>query len=315
LPAKTSFLRQVDRLGRSQRGLITSAQLQQLGLGPSGRYWAVAGGRLTPIRRGVYLLPGVQVTWETSVLAAVLAAGSHAVASHLTAARLWDLFDGRPPAESDAFIQVTGPTQHRLEGVAVHRRRLDPRERSCRRTVPVTSAARTIFDLATVIDAALLGHCTDEALRRQLLTLGEIHRLLQLHRGPGRRRLDPIHQVLAQRVAGYEPGANDWERRMDRLWDELGLPVAQRQHRIAAGGRRHRVDRAIPELRLAVEWVGKEYHGQVGRFAQDRIRISDLVQAGWDVLEVTPGWTPARLQATVLAKVAERRRLFEPPAG
>jgi hypothetical protein len=304
-------MHKVDRLGRSQRGLVTAAQLEQLGLGASGRYWAIAGGRLTPIRRGVYLLPGAQVSWETSVLAAALAAGPDAVASHLTAATLWELFDGTTQAARHASIQLTGPTQHRLKGVDMHRRLLDPTERSSRRKVPVTSAARTIFDLATVIDAALLGRCTDEALRRRAVNLREIRRMVELHRGPGRRRLDPIHQVLAQRLPGYDAGANDWEQRMDWLWDELGLPAAPRQHRVVAGGRQHRVDRAIPDLRLAVEWVGNEYHGQVGRFARDRIRISDLVQAGWDVLEVTPGWTPGRLRATVLAKVAERSRLFE----
>ena len=97
---------------------------------------------------------------------------------------------------------------------------------------------------------------------------------------------------------------------MDRLWDELGLPAAARQHRVTANGRPYRVDRAIPELRLAVEWVGNEFHGQRGRFARDRIRISNLVLAGWNVVEVTPEWTPARLRATVLAKVAERQRLL-----
>lgn len=45
------------------------------------------------------------------------------------------------------------------------------------------------------------------------------------------------------------------------------------------------------------------------------MRISDLVQAGWDVLEVTPDWTRDRIRATVLAKVAERQCLFGKRAG
>ena len=94
---------------------------------------------------------------------------------------------------------------------------------------------------------------------------------------------------------------------MDQLWDQLGLPAAVRQHTIRVGGRRYRVDRAMPELKLAVEWVGKEFHSLAGRYVRDRLRISDLVQAGWDVLEVTPQWTPQRIHATVMAKVAERR--------
>ncbi len=61
--------------------------------------------------------------------------------------------------------------------------------------------------------------------------------------------------------------------------------------------------------------MGNEFHGQKGRFGRDRVRISDLVQAGWDVLEVTPDWTRDRIRATVLAKVAERQCLFGKRAG
>ncbi len=97
---------------------------------------------------------------------------------------------------------------------------------------------------------------------------------------------------------------------MDDLWDQLGLPAAERQHVIKTKGGRYRVDRAVVDLRLAIEWVGSEFHGQRGRYNRDRLRISDLVQAGWDVVEVTPNWTPERLQRTVLVKVAERRQLL-----
>jgi hypothetical protein len=45
------------------------------------------------------------------------------------------------------------------------------------------------------------------------------------------------------------------------------------------------------------------------------MRISDLVQAGWDVVEVTPEWTPQRVYATVMAKVVERRRLLGDGTG
>jgi len=175
--------------------------------------------------------------------------------------------------------------------------------------VPVTTPARTLLDLAGVLDADELGRCTDEALRRRLLSLDELRRVFDRHSGAGRRRLAPVRAVLADRVPGYDPGANDWEQRMDRLWDLLALPPAVRQHTVRVGGHRYRVDRAIPELKLAVEWVGKEFHSLEGRFVRDRLRISDLVQAGWDVIEVTPHWTPKRLRATVMAKVVARRSM------
>jgi hypothetical protein len=258
----------------------------------------------------VYLLAGVPSTWETAVLGAVLAAGPAAVASHFTAACLWDLFDGPLPVAVPPGIHVIAPRPRRHPGVIVHRHRLSDRERAARFSVPVTSTARTLFDLSSMVDATQLGRCTDDALRRGLLDMGQLRRMLDQHCGPGRRRLSPLREVLSERIPGFDAGANDWERRMDQLWDQLGLPVARRQHVIKTKGGRYRVDRAVVDLRLAVEWVGTEFHGQRGRYTRDRLRISDLVQAGWDVVEVTPNWTPERLQRTVLVKVSERQRLL-----
>ena len=174
----------------------------------------------------MYLLAGVPPTWETAVLAAVLAAGPAAVASHVTAACLWDLFDGRPPVALPPGIHVIAPALHHQAGVVVHRHRLADRERAWRYSVPVTSTARTVFDLSSMVDPAYLGRCVDEALRRDLLDLVQLRRVHDEHVGPGRRRLEPLRQVLAERVAGFDPGANAWERRMDDLWDQLGLPAA-----------------------------------------------------------------------------------------
>jgi hypothetical protein len=46
--------------------------------------YAVGTGTLIGVRRGVYRLAGTPPTWEQAVLAAVLAAGFGAVASHST---------------------------------------------------------------------------------------------------------------------------------------------------------------------------------------------------------------------------------------
>jgi hypothetical protein len=305
----------LDRIAARQLGLVTADQLNRVGFGRGARQDALIERRLHGVRKGVYRLPGVVPSWESSVLAAVLAAGPDAVASHLSAAGLWQLFDGRAPSAVTEVIHITGPRQRNLTGVQLHRNRLDGQERARHRSVPVTSAARTIFDLSAVLDADALGRCTDEALRRRLVTLPELHRLFDRHAGAGRRRLQPLRTVLADRVPGFDPGANGWELQMDQLWEQLGLPPAVRQYTIRLGSRRYRVDRAMPELKLAVEWVGTEFHGLTGRFVRDRMRISDLVQSGWDVLEVTPHWTPQRVQATVLAKVAERQLLARGAVG
>ena len=301
--------RRVDLFGRRQFGLLSARQLTELGFDGKARTRAVADGRLVRLRYGVYQLPGRQPTWETAVMAAVLAARTPAVASHLTAARVWGLEPERRPGPPDA-IHLTAPSDIRIAGVVAHIRNLPPAHRVRRGAIPVTSVARTLIDLSECFDAERLGRCTDEALRRGIVTLDGLRRLYAVSRGPGRRRLAAIRQVLNERIPGFDPGANDWERAMDDLWDSLELPTAARQYEIRCGNRTYRVDRAIIELRLAVEWVGTEYHGQVGRFRRDRKRISDLALAGWDVIEVTADWTAERVKRTVMAKAAERRRLL-----
>lgn len=301
--------RQVDMLARRQLSLVSARQLSELGFTKIARARAAADGRLIRIRHGVYQLPGRQPTWETAVMAAVLAVGPGAVASHLTASRLWKLEPDRRP-EPVGVIHLTADRSVRAQGIVAHTRALPPAHRSRVGVIPVTSPALTLVDLADFFDAERLGRCTDEALRRRIVTLDDVRQLYEATRGPGRRRLGAINEVLAARVPGFDPGANDWERQMDDRWDELGLPPAVRQHEIRCGNRAYRVDRAIVEQRLAVEWVGTEYHGQVARFRRDRKRISDLAMAGWDVIEVTADWTAERVRRTVLAKVAERRRLL-----
>jgi hypothetical protein len=310
IPDSPQIVRAIDRIASRQLALVTSTQLDDIGFGRGAREKWLATGRLKRVRRGIYILPGVAPTWEAWVLAAVLAAGQHAVVSHLTAAQLWQLFDGPPPESARHSIHITAPSLHRLAGVKLHRCRLDDRERTRYRSIPVTTPTRTLFDLAAMLEADQLGRCVDEALRRRLVTVKELARQLQQHAGAGRRRLRPLQAVLADRLPGFDPGANKWEQRMDRQWEQLGLPASRRQYWVRLASGRCRVDRAVPELKLAVEWVGKAYHSLDGRYARDRIRISDLVQAGWDVIEVTPEWSPKRIYATVMAKVAERRQLF-----
>ena len=113
--------------------------------------------------------------------------------------------------------------------------------------------------------------------------MGRLHAVVKRHGGGGRRRLAPIQKVLADRIPGYDPGADDWEQRMDCLWDRLGLPPAQRQFRIRAGGHTYRVDRAIVAEKIAVEWDGYDPHGHRSNFDSDsdRRRPSWQPRGGW----------------------------------
>jgi hypothetical protein len=225
---------------------------------------------------------------------------------------LWGFLDRHH--ESGA-LEIIGPALRRLDGVRAHRQRLGPGEVTRRDGISVTTAERTLYDLAATEPAESLGLLCDEGIRRRIVTIGRLHAVVKAHGGAGRRRVAPIRAVLADRIVGYDPGANEWEQRMDRLWDRLGLPAAKRQYRIRVGGRTFRVDRAIVELRIAVEWAGFDPHGQRGSLDRDSDRRALLTAAGWCCLDFTSRSSPELICRTVSAVAAQRVRLFGLAAG
>lgn len=303
----------LDEVAGAQRGLVTAAQLADLGVSRRMLRSLTGRGELVavPGRRGLYRCAGSALDWETAVLAAVLLAGPAAVASHGTAARLWALVDRDRPAFRPG-IHVVSPRLVRLDGVIAHHVLLDGRERDRRHGVPVTSAARTVLDLAGERDmtAAELGGIVDDGLRRGILNLRQLGALLDRRERRGRPRTATLRAVLADRKAGYQPGANDWEREMDRWWDASGLPEAARQHRVRARGRRYILDRAIVDLRVGVEWNGFGCHGDRSGMDRTSAKELDLASVGWIVLPVTTNTPPEAICRAVLGAV-ERAQLSE----
>src|SRR5688572_12591819 len=107
------------RIGRTQHGLVTRRQAEGAGLASATLQRWVDGNRLEPVHSGVYRLAGAPRTWEQAVLAAVLAAGPGAAASHRTAGVLWGLLDDDDSVE----VSVPWPRNSIIPGVTVHRSR------------------------------------------------------------------------------------------------------------------------------------------------------------------------------------------------
>lgn len=254
----------------------------------------------------MYRWCGAAPSWRMMAMAAVLAAGDGAVLSHRSAAGLWSLV-----AEKDLeFLEITDSKQHRLPGVRAHRHSLTVHERTTRFGIPVTTVERTLLDLAESTPTQQLGRFIDDALRRHLTTISKLSATLELHAGPGRRRIATMRAALAERGVGYDPGANDWEQRMDRLWEDLGLPKAERQHKVRLKHRTYVIDRAIVDLKIGVEWNGRGTHGTRSAFDYDSDRRAVLVQGGWMMLDFTINTTAEQVVKTVLAACEQRRKLL-----
>ena len=111
---------EIDRLGSTpvRAGHLRSNSYALLG--PQGIKRWLASSLLVAVHRGVYRLSGVPVTDEQRLLAAVLAAGLGALASHRSAAWLWGILPTHAlPIEPE--ITIPSPRRPRLRGVIVHR--------------------------------------------------------------------------------------------------------------------------------------------------------------------------------------------------
>src|SRR5437899_8720521 len=108
------------RIAERQHSVFTRVQALRCGLTPDEVRGRMRRGLWEGVHRSVYRMRGSASTFESNALAAVLAAGPGAVASHDSAARLWQL-EGRWREQ----LHVTVPARKRIvvPGVAVHQPR------------------------------------------------------------------------------------------------------------------------------------------------------------------------------------------------
>jgi hypothetical protein len=292
----------IARIAARQHGLVTRQQALHAGLRADAIRARVHSGRWLAIRYDVYAIGGMPPTWEQAVLAAVLAFGPGAVASHATAGRQWDL-----PSLAGDRIELTSDRPHRirLEGVKSHRTVAWLNiEHTTRFGIPVTSVARTLVDLSGRCTVAQLGAATEKAMREGNLRLADLRRTVAgLPPAPGRTPRK-IHAVLAKRLDEYEPGESDLEMFVLRAIVSHGIPEPAQQHWVKLGTRRCRIDLAYPALKLAIEVDGWGAHRTRMAFDYDRARENDLVVAGWRVLRFTSNCDRGEIGATVASALA-----------
>jgi very-short-patch-repair endonuclease len=210
-------------------------------------------------------------------MAAVLACGDHAFLSHRSAAALWGIARG-----ASARVDVTAPIGRRgRPGIALHRfRGLHPDDEAEREGIPVTSVARTLLDLAEVVDSRRLGRAVEEAERLGLFDLRAIERVCE--RNGGRHGLRPLLAVVRSLQPAPET-RSELERGFVDLCRRAQLPTPA-VNALVAG---YEVDAVWWDYGLAVELDGYAFHRTRAAFERDRTRDAALMLAGYRVLRIT----------------------------
>jgi very-short-patch-repair endonuclease len=149
----------------------------------------------------------------------------------------------------------------------------------------------------------MVERAVDEALRRKLVRIPEIVDAASVLEGRGRLRCTVMREILERRQPGYEPGESAPERRISDLLVRAGLPEPKRQHRVPVGNRVVRIDLCYPELKIAIEYDGWEWHAGRRAFDEDRARANELVVLGYSVLRFTSKSSDQVIVDTVRAAI------------
>ena len=276
MPEVGTFGTVAARIATRQHGIVTRAQLQGAGFSDDVIDQRIRTGHLKRVHRGIYLV-GVVAPPYARELAACLACGPRAVLSHRSAAALWQIMKGRVRP----VVEVTIPGGYRRRtGLRVYRMgTLLPDEVTRLRGIPITTVARTLYDLAGGLSRRPLERAVAEAIALGLTTVSEVQVMAARQaRRRGARRLAAV-------VGLGEPPRTRSEAE-DRF---LGL-VLQGEIQAPAVNSRvagHEIDFYWPRERLAVEVDGFAYHTSRRAFESDRRRDAELAARGVRVIRVT----------------------------
>lgn len=289
-------------LVRAQFGTISRAQLLDAGIGPNAITARVRRGDLVRLHRGVYAFGHDRLRPEGHRMAAVLAAGPGAVLADHAAAAAWDL---RTDGRSVIDVIVPGARGRRLPGLCVHQRRLEPSDVRLVDGMPVTSATRTVADLAAVLRPRALDNLLARCIAVDLWDQAAAERLLP--RGRGQSGTRALRRALGDRVGGEERSRSGMERRALRLIARAALPVPDVN--VWLPSLQVEVDLLWSRERLAVELDTRVFHDSATAFEADRRKTFLLEHEGYRVLRVTD--TQLREEPEWVLN-AIRRRLTEP---
>jgi very-short-patch-repair endonuclease len=272
-------------IASAQHSAVSRRQLLAAGVPGHVIDRRVGARRLIPMHSGVYRPDGHPRSWRQTLMAAVLASGPGAVASHRAASFLHGISGIEPRAE----VSVAAHRAPRTSDVLVHRvTHLPAPDVGLADGIPCTRPVRTLIDLAGVVGPGALEFALDDCLSRRLVSVAYLERRLDSLGRQGRDGARALADLLANRTGARPRSHSEFERRLVNAIRLAGLPAPQTQYEVALpGGRRAFLDVAYPEVMLAIEADSYRHHSSRTDWGRDRTRNRLLIALGWRILPVT----------------------------
>lgn len=294
----------------AQMGLITAAQLAELGVHSSTACRRVSGGMWTRVLPGVHLVDGGEPSRLQRELAALLYAGEHACLTGVTALRRHGIRSLRLQEDGDADplrpepVHVLVPHAHRSASTGyarVERTRRFPQELTRRQGLMLAPVARAVADAAR-----RMRRCSDvaamvaETVQRELVTVADLRRELEEGSRRGSAHLRAVLPAVAQ-GAWSAPEVD-----LHGLVTAAGLTDAQFNVTVvdAQGAYVATPDVWLDDVALAIEVDSVEHHALGEGFERTVRRNARYAAAGIAVVSVLPRdltTSPTRVTAMILA--------------
>lgn len=298
---------------------FTVARARALGLGKADLVRLTDAGLVRHPFRGVYCPAHLPDDLTTRAACAALVLPPHVVVADRSAAWLHGV---------DCLRHFETALVPRLEvvsvdAVATRRTGVYGGQRDLRRNevtvvdgVRVTTPVRTAVDLACLRGPALALAAVESLMRAFGLTRHDLER--QLRRHHGRRGVIQARTLVTTLASpkSESPG----ESMTKWFIVEDGLPAPEQQFSLFLDGwGEARLDLCYPWLKIAIEYDGKEFHGE-DRREHDEVRRQLLRAAGWIVVVVEKEDLAAEARGRWLGEIRtafaertpEHRRTFPP---
>jgi hypothetical protein len=251
-----------------------------------------------PIFRDVYVPRLSRPSLEDRITGAWLWSRQRAVVAGVAAAAL----HGAAYVDEDVPIELIGRSARPHRGLVVRDETLDADEVTQLRRLPVTTVARTAFDLGRHLPRGVAVAHLDALMRAAPFSVDAVHALARRHKGA--RGVRKLTAVLALVDGGAMSPRETWLR---LLLLDAGLPKPATQLPLLRGrGLVAIFDLGWEDYKVAAEYDGDYHRIDRRRFVKDINKLGIAEDEGWIVIRVVSEHRPRDIVSRVYRGLARR---------
>jgi hypothetical protein len=231
-----------------------------------------------PMFRGVYVPKGATPSLHDRAVGAWLTSARTGVIAGVAASAL----HGAQWVDDNEPIEILVDERRRQSGLIVRMDRVAEDEITTVADLPVTTPARTAFDVGRFLQRHVAIARLDALMRAAPFRTEEVSALIRRY-GPV-RGVRQLRDLLPLVDAGAASPKESWLR---LLLIDNGFPIPETQIPVLDGGVPFAyLDMGWRDVQLAVEYDGDQHRTDRPQYVKDRRRLPKIEKHGWEVIRV-----------------------------